>query len=284
MRAVEIGVAVAWRARARAAWIAHLAVCVRPWVAARRSLARLQVVSEDALRASRRGDTVFVFGSGNSLNEIGAAEWEHIAEHDTFGFNWFVRQRYVRCDFHLVRQIADSNERTVWDPQIREYFELLSSSPWFANAVLLVQHELRARGANLGFQLGVVPREHRYFPWRTRKGDRLSRTFASGLPHAHSTLSDTINAAYLTGWRRIVLVGVDLYDRRYFWLAEGETRSVDVQRSATFADPHTQAATGLSGLLARWAEELEREGVALEVYNPRSLLAGTLPVYAGGPS
>ena len=268
------------RAAAGSPWLAwHYARCVPPWLLARRQL-RDRILTEDELRARRRGDTVFVFGSGASLNAISAEEWEAIARHDTFGFNWFVLQDFVRCDFHLIRQIADSNRRTVWEPQTREYFEALSSSPHYRDAVLLVQHELRARGVNLAFRLGVFPDTHPVFPFRTSRARLPAERFDEGLVHGSSTLLDAVNAASLIGWTSIVLVGVDLYDRRYFWLPEDETRALDRLRGASASDTHSQAATGLIETLGEWRTALRTRGVELSVYNPESLLARELPVYA----
>lgn len=262
---------------AQPAMLAHYARCVPPWLKARRMLAG-RTLSETDLRSLRKSDTVFVFGSGASLNDISAAEWRHIEGHDTFGFNWFVHQRFVRCDFHLIRQIADSNERSVWEPQTREYFRLLEAQQ-FRDTVLIVQHELRARGLNLAFELGVFPLARRVFTYRTSGSRQLSKSFAGGLSHGSSTLLDTVNAAFLAGWTSIVLVGIDLYDRRYFWLPEGETRPVDRARGATAAEAHSQASAGLTETLSAWAAELERSGVRMSVYNPRSLLAEKLPMY-----
>jgi hypothetical protein len=270
------------RLRARASDIPYFAICLPTWVSARREIAQREVISEEQLRAARRGDRVFIFGSSASLNDINHDEWQRIAEHDTFGFNWFVRENFVRCDFHLIRQIADSNDREIWEPQIVEYFELLERSPHYDSTVLLVQHEWRARGPNLAFQMGVFPRKNRVFPWSTNRSAGLSRAFHAGLNHGSSTLCDSINAAYLMGWSDIVLVGVDLYDRRYFWLPEGETRAVDTMRGAEFDDPHSQATTGLVALIAGWRADLAAEGVSLSVHNPRSLLSSVLPVFRWG--
>jgi hypothetical protein len=105
------------------------------------------------------------------------------------------------------------------------------------------------------------------------------RSFSEGLVHGQSTIQEAINFAYLVGWKRIVLTGVDLYDRRYFWLPPDETRSIDRVRGAAAADTHVQARMGLVETLASWREWLGRQGVELEVMNRRSLLAGALPVY-----
>jgi hypothetical protein len=118
------------------------------------------------------------------------------------------------------------------------------------------------------------------YRWRTIDDAEVpSENLDDGLVHGHSTLQECINFAYLLGWREIVLVGVDLYDRRYFWLDPGETRSVDERRGASAADRHTQAASGLADTLGRWARWLAERGVRLTVYNPRSLLAGRMPAH-----
>src|SRR5689334_18683341 len=112
---------------------------VGPWrrfLAARRGY---RFVDDDALRSTRRSDTVFVLGSGASLNEIPQHEWEAIAEHDTLGFNWFVHQQFVRCDYHLIRGIPDTDlDPAVWRPQLEQYFALIRSNPRFARTTFLV--------------------------------------------------------------------------------------------------------------------------------------------------
>ena len=62
-----------------------------------------QSLDEQQLMAARRSDTVFVFGSGYSLNDITPAQWQHIAGHDTFGFTSFIYQDWVKVDYHLIR-------------------------------------------------------------------------------------------------------------------------------------------------------------------------------------
>jgi hypothetical protein len=259
-------------------------VQAQPWLRFLVSRHRYRLLDEEQLRARRRSDTVYIFGSGASLNDISAAQWEAIALHDTFGFNWFVHQRFVRCDFHLIRGIPDTDfDRGVWKPQLTEYFGLIRSNPRFADTVFCVQTGFRATNGNRALGLRLLSEGSSVFLWRTRTRRREpGRSFAEGLTHAHSTLSEVVNLAFLAGWRRIVLVGVDLYDRNYFWMPPGETRSVDTRRSADAADPHVQAATGLIEHLAAWNRTFDREGVRIEVLNSRSLLAGALPIHVLG--
>jgi hypothetical protein len=93
------------------------------------------------------------------------------------------------------------------------------------------------------------------------------------------------------GWKEIVLVGVDLYDSRYFFLDPDKTLAVDVERATTvpaernsmhgqrYDSEHNTARSGVVRLMAEWREALEPVGVQLTVYNPRSLLADVLPLY-----
>lgn len=251
-----------------------------PWLRfiARRSSYRY--LDESELRDRRRSDTVVVFGSGSSLNDLEPSDWDWIRQHDTFGFNWFVHERFVRCDFHLIRGIPDTDlDASVWRPQVEEYARLVRDNPFFANTVYLVHGGFRAINGNRAIGYGALPEGSYIFRWRTKlHGDFPTRSFRAGLVHGHSTLQECVNAAYLIGWKNIILAGVDLYDRRYFWLGSGETRTVDVRRGARAEDPHARAQSGLVTTLGRWRQWLECEGVELSVLNPKSLLASVLPV------
>jgi hypothetical protein len=236
-------------------------------------------LSEDDLRSARRSETAFVFGSGASLNELTAEEWAHVEQHDTIGFNWFVRQEFVRCDYHLIRAIPDTDfSRAVWEPQVRDYFRLARDNPRFARTIYLVQTGFRATNGNRAIGYRLLPQDNPVFLWRTST-DRAEpgRSFAEGLTHGVSTLQETVNFAYLLGWKRIVLVGVDLYDRRYFWLPPDRARAVDEDRGASAGDTHS--AGGVIERLGAWREQFAADGVELLVYRQESLLSRVLPVY-----
>jgi hypothetical protein len=239
---------------------------------------RYRLLTESELRSTRRGETVFVFGSGASLNAITPEEWEHIAAHDTFGFNWFVREDFVRCDYHLIRGIPDSDfDPGVWRPQLDEYFRLARTNPHFAKTVFLVQAGLRATNGNRAIGSGLLPPANPVFLWRTADRDAPGMSFADGLAHGSSTLHEAVNAAFLMGWKRIVLVGVDLYDRRYFWLPPDRARSVDEARGATVDDVHSTDAVVRH--LGDWRTIFAQHGVELLVYRESSLLSAALDVY-----
>ena len=283
----------ALRGRARTALLSARAFPTRlsAWSAFRRHIREYRVLREDELRSRRRSDTVFVFGSGASLNALTPEEWRAIERHDTVGFNWFVHQRFVHCDFQLFGEIGgDDLDAAMWRPHIRSYFDLVDANPRFDGTVFLVQTGFRAINGNRAIGLRLLSPARPVFLWR-RLRDRVepSRSLDEGLVHAHGSLADAVNFAFVLGWKTIVLAGVDLYDRRYFWLKPDELRADEIRPHAppppdliSVNSRHNTADTGLIELLGSWRERFAREGVQLFVYNPRSLLARTVPVWPAG--
>jgi len=257
-------------------------VRLREWVRFHTGRRRYPFLSEDELEASRTSDTLFVFGSGWSLNELRPEEWAHFEEHQTLGFNWFVRQDFVRADYHLVRGIgADDLRPESWRPAVEEYFRRARESARFRSTIFVVHTGFNAINGNRAIGLGLLPHDRPVFLYRSKLGQPdFSWSFRDGLAHPNSTLEDAVNFAVLAGWTRIVLVGVDLYDRRYFWLGHDETRPEDELRGARHAEAHSRAGTGMITTFGAWRGMLEPRGIQLFVYNPRSLLADVLPLYA----
>lgn len=271
---------------------------LKAWLAWKRAdgVRAYRVISEEAARARRRSDTVFVFGSGRSLNELGPAEWAHFAAHDVLGFSGFVYQDWVRTDFHLVRG-WDYGEREAdrrWLRSARVYAEHITRHGRFTDAVFVLQDEYRAVFARTLLGYGLLPAGATVLPYRPARGAGMwpSARLAEGLSHGTGTLCDAVNLAYVLGWRTIVLVGVDLYDSRYFWVPPDSTVAFDSTgemvaapvnfRGTKAADVHPVVRNGLVELMGRWAAVFAERGVTLTVYNPRSLLAAVMPVYPAG--
>jgi hypothetical protein len=79
--------ALAWRVRRARTEGAQFRVRLRAWLECRRRISRYRRLTERELRGTKKSDTIFIFGSGASLNDIPAAEWQNISAHDTLGFN-----------------------------------------------------------------------------------------------------------------------------------------------------------------------------------------------------
>jgi len=228
-------------------------------------------LSEAALRATRTSDTVFIFGSGASLKDIDADEWRAIGERaNTISFREFPRQSFVRADYQVTGEVD----------HLDAYASRLRENPLYARTVFVVQGGWPAFNGNNLIGRRLLTKGARVFRYRRTARGRYappSRTFSDGLVHGFGSIVGVVNFAYLMGFRTIVIAGVDLYDKRYFWLPADEMRSYEkpgVTISSRFV-----GADGMVSMLGRWRAQFEQEGVGLFVYNPRSLLASTLPVY-----
>jgi hypothetical protein len=255
----------------------------------RRARSRYRILTEGELVATRRSDTVFIYGSGASLNEITPAEWAHMAQHDTFGFTAFIYQKWIRVGYHLIRGGIEGS--LLWRAYAEDFCASLNRNANFDDAVLILQGEYFAMFANqiLGYKL--IRPNTRIFRYRTARGDGPpTRTFAEGIRHGAGTLCDSVNVAACMGWKHIVLAGVDLYDSRYYWLPPDKTLGVDDRglmvpvdvnpRGHRVDQAHNTARNGIVDVMAAWRSHLQREqGIEMSVFNPRSLLASVMPVY-----
>ena len=280
----HVGVAQAWRMnvemrRARA----ESARVLRAGYYQQQSIA--------AVLERKRADTAFVFGSGYSLNAITPDEWRHLATGTAIGFNAFVHQRWIDVDFHIVRGWAVDARVEALSAAVQDFASLVNGNPRYGETVFVYQDDYTAVFPHRLLADRRLARGARIFPYTTNRAqDVPTPRFQDGLVHAISTLCDAVNFAVCLGVQTIVLVGVDLYDSRYFWVDPSKTVATDVETGKTIvrdtsyrgqhaSERHSTAASGMVPLMARWRTHLEERGIDLRVFNPKSLLASVMPVY-----
>lgn len=244
----------------------------------------------DINEIKRTSETVFVMGSGYSINSIDKSEWINFKKQgEILSFNLFFKGQFVPIDYQIVRELG---RRITHSPLIHkmrkrldECYSEMVTNPCFSDAKYFVLNDPKAANINLSlYSLNVFNGTEICFfenlQDETIQGEKigLPSKDITKIPHNGATLFDAINIAYILGYKKIVLVGVDLYDRRYFWLNEDETLQGDKDRGASHKDIHATSNFVLK-TMDKWNEYLESEGVELYVYNPKSLLNGVLPLY-----
>ena len=253
--------------------------------------ASYDLLTEDNLKDRCRGDTLFVLGSGASLARLSPSQIQIMSKHTTISFNYTAIQAFIPVDFHVVREILLTANGRKTKAGLSELGTLLSTNPCYQQTVFLIQGGFGAWGGNLFFggqHLKARPAVFRYFNAKPYGNVPLRATFRDGISHGASTVTDCINIGTILGFRHIVLCGVDLYDRKYFWHVPGVcvmpmpsvTEGLDEEYSGR-AVGEEQHRTGrrLIEQIARWNEDLTNMGVTLWIQNPQSLLAKVLPVY-----
>jgi len=240
------------------------------WRADRENRNLYRSLSEDDLRAARKSDTVFVCGTGYSVLDISPEEWGRIGQHDVLSFRDFPKQNFVKADFHVTGEIDD----------VDEYAKAINDNPLYDETLFLVQEGIKAVMGNRLLGWRKLREGRNIFRYRRRGRGMMipfSRSFADGVVHGFGSIVGVVNIAYLLGWKHIVLVGIDLYDHRYFFMQPDKTR--DVEKSGlTYASAFTQGRQ-IVDQIGMWRDLLQAEGVHVYAYNPRSLLTDRLPVF-----
>ena len=49
----------------------------------------------------KKSDTIFILGSGSTINEINEKQWKNIKKHSTIGFNYFMFHNFIP-DSYLI--------------------------------------------------------------------------------------------------------------------------------------------------------------------------------------
>ncbi|MDO8877146.1 MAG: hypothetical protein Q8M24_08855 [Pseudolabrys sp.] len=240
------------------------------WWADRRNRHNYPVLVEADLRRARKSDTVFICGTGASILSIAPGEWQRMAQHDIFSFRDFPRQTFVKADYHVTGEIDDADI----------YAAAINTNPRYDRTLFMVQEGFTAHMGNRLIGRLKLRKGAPVFRYRRRgRGQSIpfSRSFADGVVHGHGSVVGMVNIAYLLGWKRIVLVGIDLYDHRYFYMPPGETREVE-KSGLTSSDPFI-AGSSIVDQIGMWADMMRREGVQVVAYNPRSLLTSRIPIF-----
>lgn len=254
------------------------------------------ILDIEDIRMSRVKDTVYIMGCGYSINDITGKEWDYINRNgDVFSFNNFYKGYFVPVTYHACGEIgmsAPNFETVLFSAKHRQaisnyYTETLKNSG-YASTIFFLRYGINRMSSPVTTAVWSV------FFSKIFRGRKLSLYWIDAhydtvdlpsndinmISHHEATLSDVVNISYLIGYKTIVLVGVDLYDRRYFWLGDS-TREEDARLNKTYSDVH-QTADPMVRLMDAWNKYFMEKGVRLYVYNPRSLLHAVLPLYSIG--
>ena len=233
--------------------------------------------------------SIFIFGSGSSLKTISDLDFKKISDiGDTMGFNSVVNLEKVNWDYFIVREFEQKIisfgkfvVESIFNFEIlKEFNSKISNSLYFCNTKFLICSD-RKCGQSLLLLLyfnNFLKKKILYTNNLDRRINWPPSNNRFNIPHGNATLNDAINLSYIAGYTEIVLVGVDLYDSRYFYLNEDETRSFDKIRNRNHKMKHNTSESIVENLKL-WKVFLNSKNVSIKVLNPNSLAANVIDVY-----
>ena len=255
----------------------------------------VNVINEDELVAQKKGGRVFIFGCGASLNSITPLEWEKIRQFDSIGFNHAYYLNYPFTYYIMRGGVYGASETFNWRNFTDHILHDIQKDSTLDKAIFFVQKGFTSIFCNriVGFKLWKKTHRVRFFYCdKVLRLPLLSTT--KHLVHRVGTLCTAIDLAASLGYKEIVLIGVDLYDNRYFFLppdktigwSDEEGRLIPVDLSVhddvtlNIDDAHNTARNGVVEIVGEWNDYLRKAGgISISVYNPKSLLAKKIPVF-----
>lgn len=252
---------------------------------------KFTVLTLEEARRRKKSDTIFLLGSGPSINQMTESAWREVARHDSLAINLFILHPFVPTFYHT--EVSKN-------PRIRGFFMevVRRRRKDYSNTVVLVHPKSRRYGMHPRFCPGLFPeRPIVCFP----KFPKIIQVPASR-PFAAADFKESMiyrgtmnNAIYLAcelGFQNIVLLGVDLKTNEYFyddfesvqWMKEIKGAPVEERKKHPYGMDHIpeigkskHSYPNLYYALRDFV--LNPRGIRLSVGSTESLLHPKIPLY-----
>lgn len=234
------------------------------------------VLTESELKSKKKSNTLFILGSGYSINEVTIDEWNKINAYDSMGFNWFCKHKF-EPSFFLIREQANLPSR---HGELENVDIFINSINRYKNTVGIISdvsnHTRKAyrykddKRINIPCAIVSDNKDKRCIK-NVRK--YLSRNpFEIGLYHGDCTMYNVLHFAKFMDYKQIVFVGVDLYNSQYFWLSADQSRYTLRNKGLTWKNKHPVKDNVLHAVA-----EFRTFGISMFSTNPQSLLNKYIP-------
>ncbi len=175
------------------------------------------------LKKHKKSDTLFILGSALSVMDLTPSDWAEIKKHDTFGFNAWLFHDFVPT-YYGIEPMANEQLFDSYTGALSERRKEYENTPVFVQ----YQH-LKMRNKsfshkginqdNLWFNAPFMPNttNERVLKKMIDKWASIQHTDLSEVFHYAGSLSYTITMGYIMGYKKIVLLGVDLNSSEYYF-------------------------------------------------------------------
>jgi hypothetical protein len=186
-----------------------------------------QLLNNDFLKY-KTSDTIFILGSGPSINLISNEQWDHISKCNSIGFNYWLVHDFVPT-FFMYQGVDDSMLNLLSD-SISKYKDV----PFILRGTDIALGRFNTSDV----RLNLLKRNPVYFlnsfPISSMSDIEIIKLiefmqalgfFNFGeisrlIPKFRSSLGLLISLSYQMGYKKIVLCGMDMQDSRHFWDSE----------------------------------------------------------------
>lgn len=237
----------------------------------------MRIISKDELYTRKTSDTIFVLGSGWSVNRLSDFDWSIVKSHNSIGFNWFCKHKFEPT-FFLLREQSNIPSRSSKDESVENFIRLINNYKTTTGIICDVsKHSKRAYKYQNDDRIKidcVIVRDIK--PKTKRAISHMSKDiFDYGIIHHDCTMYNVMHFIKYMQYKKIVFIGVDLYDSRYFWLPLNQTRHTVIKKGQKYNSKHAISRRVLR-LVSRFKKRFS--DVEMFVANRKSELRKIIPV------
>lgn len=181
-------------------------------------------LSNDIMRY-KKSDTIFILGSGPSINDITIKEWDHISQNDSIGFNYWMAHDFVP-DIYMWQDFIDNMFHLLSDKYIKyKNIPFIITGGNFPNVNYgYTDERLNLLKKNPLYYLNEYPIHSKcsiepqlLFRYMEVLGYMKYNQITDFIPKWRSTLGLVIMLCYQMGYKKIVLCGMDMQKSDHFW-------------------------------------------------------------------
>lgn len=179
--------------------------------------------NQSVLKVDRKSDTLFILGSGTTINELTDEHFRIISRHDSFGFNFFLLHEFIPR-FYMFEYIRDDEMRAIWMGSIAKYQEgplpeklIITESSYLKVKELYpemygIVKVLKKLSVVRNCQIGIENYGSLKILYFLR-----DMFFRNTYLQLRGSLTIALEFALKNQYKNIVLCGIDLDDKGYFY-------------------------------------------------------------------
>jgi len=251
----------------------------------------MRLLNEKQFYSKKESDTLVIYGSGYSINNLSKDKIEKFKEFDSIGFNWFCKSG-IPTTFYMLREQTTPSQRNVYRGEgHRDLLKDLKNA--YKDSCLIVidmKESSNAWRGKRGWSIytdyfsndGVVLKERYYKYYKEKQYESFFgaaqnfNIFEEHVMYATCSMSIILNIATWLRYNCLIFVGIDLYDHRYFWLKKNELRERTKRIKRKLNKKHFT-----SNVTLKMVRDLHKMNPNIKLYveNPKSLLTEIIPTW-----
>lgn len=246
------------------------------------------------LPETKKSDTLFILGSGSSVNEYTEAAWKEISEHDSVGFNFWMYHEFIPT-LYVYEENLDVKRNQI-------FYNLLENKKRMYSGVPIIVKDIEYKGISgnkiplelkgqiflsTDITIGCSEKELDLF---FEKGNEFiqskNKNRINVLLKKSGTLSYLISLGEQLQYKNIVLCGIDLNNSKYFYDEQKYREQYVIPsnyENKTAVHPTNQNTNGnmpIEKIIFSLQEKvLNPKGIKLYVGSKSSALYPDLPYY-----